>query len=321
MHRCLCITGHTGFIGRHLVQRLTAEDDVQLRLLTRRAEAQDVPGRPGIILMRGDLLEQESLKQFVQPDSIVVNLAFLSGQPMEEHLAAAHALTEACERAGARRLIHVSTAMVVGHTDAKLIDERTPCRPVTEYERVKLVIEEALLAGKSRTFESVVLRPTAVFGPGGRNLVKLAREVATGNAVSRYLRASFQGRRSMHLVDVNVVIEAIRFLAMTDATIDGEIYLIANDDAPTNNYDDVEACMLRAFGKRDRTIPSIPVPAGVRQGVLNALRRSGLPAHSRFQSHKLRALGFRPPIDFDTALRSYADYLAAQFNREGVIGG
>ena len=321
MNRCLCITGATGFIGQHLIKRLVQEHGGGIRALSRGKDAGSEWGDSQVVAVRADLLDKESLKNFVEPDSVVVNLAFLSGHTMEEHLLAAHAFSEACEHAGAKRLVHVSTAMVVGHTDALLIDERTPCRPITAYERVKLAIEEALLARERRSYEVVILRPTAVFGPGGRNLVKLAREVATGNAASRYLRASFQGRRSMHLVDVNVVIEAIRFLATTAAAIDGESYIVADDDPPTNNYRDVEANLLRAFGKGARAISPVPVPAGLRQGVLSFLRRSGLPAHSRFKSQKLQTLGFRPPIDFDTALSSYAGYLATQFQRERAIRG
>ena len=46
-------------------------------------------------------------------------------------------------------------------------------------------IDKAVLERMSSKCEVVILRPTAIFGPGGKNLLKLAEDLQTG--VENYL--------------------------------------------------------------------------------------------------------------------------------------
>ena len=47
-------------------------------------------------------------------------------------------LLEACKAADARQLIHCSTAAVVGRTPDSVVNENSPCCPVTNYGITKL---------------------------------------------------------------------------------------------------------------------------------------------------------------------------------------
>jgi nucleoside-diphosphate-sugar epimerase len=314
-----CITGATGFIGQRLVERLCRHTHAKLRLLQRRSTADDDVAQ--ITRVIGDLTKPQSLDELIVPECVVVNLAFLSGELPAAQIAAARALLDACKRGGAKRLLHVSTAMVVGRTDEIIIDETAISNPLTDYERTKLAIEQALLREVGATCEVVVLRPTAVFGPGGRNLVKLATEVATGGPMSRRLKLAFHADRSMHLVGVESVVEAILVLATSAAAVDGEVYIVAADEAATNNYRDVEACLSRAFADATKHGTVVHLPHALRDWVLRRVRHVGVPSRARFSSGKLKALGYQAPVPFETAIDHYAKHLAAQFRQHGTISG
>lgn len=64
-------------------------------------------------IIEGDLLNASSLSRFLEPGSVVFNLAYLSNRSGKDNLQAARNLAEVCFKAGIHRLIHVSTAGVV----------------------------------------------------------------------------------------------------------------------------------------------------------------------------------------------------------------
>ena len=61
----------------------------------------------------------------------------------------------------ARRVVYLSTTGVYGR--ARHVDETTPVDPQTERQRLRVAAEEAVLAG---SWEALVLRPAAIYGPG-----------------------------------------------------------------------------------------------------------------------------------------------------------
>ena len=61
----------------------------------------------------------------------------------------------------ARRVVYLSTTGVYG--PARHVDETTPVNPRTERQRLRVAAEEAVFEG---LWESLVLRPAAIYGPG-----------------------------------------------------------------------------------------------------------------------------------------------------------
>ena len=107
----ICVTGGTGFIGRHFTQRVEREN-VNARILTRHEK--DLTSDDQLSYFQGDLLDRNSLRSFVEPGSVVVHLAYLPAKSFGENLQALENLTNICREKKILRFVHVSTAIVAG---------------------------------------------------------------------------------------------------------------------------------------------------------------------------------------------------------------
>ena len=113
----ILVIGGTGFIGRHLVARLAA-DNHQIVALTRRyANGRDLQVLPAVTLIEADVHDDAVLDQFARGCDAVVNgvgiLHDNPGRPYGPAFARAHVLlpqriAQACRRNGVRRMLHLS---------------------------------------------------------------------------------------------------------------------------------------------------------------------------------------------------------------------
>jgi nucleoside-diphosphate-sugar epimerase len=314
----LCITGAQGFIGRHLLRYPAIRSVGEIRCLVRdRTISSDLHS---VKIVIGDIRDEAALTRWLTPGAVVVDLAFDPDATTDDSVAAAVSLGKACTRARAQRLVHLSTAMVVGRNPARVIDESISCQPQCPYEWAKLRVEQALLNETPNT-QLVILRPTAVFGAGGKNLVKLARETATESALLRYLRSCVHARRPLNLVSVENVTAAITYFALDPQTHDRNVFIVSDDEAGTNNYQDVERALIRAFGRAAYVPRVVPMPPTLYRSLRLLAGRSGGNTNRRYSSDKLLGTGFVKPLTFDAAIGRYAGYLASQFRERGVVLG
>lgn len=291
------IIGASGFIGDQLLRVLAEQNTIEIRVLVRRSQ---VKAYTNVEFVEGDLLVPRSLNALFRKNCTVVNLAFLE----QGNLQAMTNLANACANSGVRRLIHCSTAVVAGVGGGGNPDESSICSPVSEYQRIKLQGESCILKMAEGKFEAVVLRPTAVFGSGGKNLLKLASQLMTGNMFANYVRSCLFSRRSMNLVCVENVVAAIVFLLNAD-NVSQEIFLISDDDSPENNYHDVESQLLGVFG-RSYWVPRIPIPKFVLRAILYSLGKLSANPAAKFSDRKLAARGFVKPRKLDAAVTDFA---------------
>jgi dihydroflavonol-4-reductase len=171
------VTGATGFLGRHLVDKLLAEGHGVVALC--RDAAPDLE-RAGVEVRPGDILVKGAVKAAAKGCDGLFHLAGKVSRRREdaELLQAVHvtgtenALKEA-KAAGLRRAVYVSTSGVVAVSEdpnhIAVEDDPTPLGVISRfpYYRTKFFAEEkAKELGTSLGVEVVIVSPTLLLGPG-----------------------------------------------------------------------------------------------------------------------------------------------------------
>ena len=196
------VTGGAGYIGSHMVLALidAGETPVVVDDLSTGFRSA-VP--PGVALVEGDFGDQALVERAIAEHGVDAIAHFAArivvpesvADPLGYYLnntAKARNLIESAVRSGVGRFIFSSTAAVYGETDAGLVTEDRPLKPVSPYGRSKLMVEWMLEdAGIAHGLSSVVLRYFNVAGadPKGRagqstrdatHLIKVAVQTALG---------------------------------------------------------------------------------------------------------------------------------------------
>ena len=301
-NKTIVVTGGTGFIGRHFLAGLPL-DSVRVRALSRNPGMAAV-AHPGIEWVAGDLADSDSWKRLLEPGCTVVNLAYSSTGTIEQALASTATMVKACAEVKIARLVHCSTISVYGRTRGGIIDELTPCKPIDDYGRRKLAIEQVVQSQQG--FELLVLRPSAVFGSGGQGLRALCRSLREGSILTNYLRSSFFGTRQMHLVRVETVVAALQMLCNFQAPAGHEVFIVAEDQEPHNNFRGVERLLMSALGVSDYPVVPLPIPSAVLRLMLRARGRSEVDPNCIYSAAKLQAWGFTPSQGFSGAVQLFA---------------
>lgn len=162
----ILVLGGTGFVGRHLCEKLV-QQTWQVTLPTRRTEhARHLQSLPFLSVLEADVHDEAALIRLVAGHDAVVNLiAILHGNQAafeHAHVELPQKLSRACALAGVRRLVHVSALGAA--LDAPSM-----------YQRSKARGEQVL---QSAGLDLTVLRPSVIFGAEDRFLnvfVKLQR--------------------------------------------------------------------------------------------------------------------------------------------------
>jgi nucleoside-diphosphate-sugar epimerase len=301
----VAVTGASGFVGNALIAALIESDIYRVNAL--RHSAHISRGMVSCVQDTwGNLLQADTLKDWPPPESTLVHLAYMWGVTAESNYKATNNLLDACHRAGIKRLIHVSTAAVVGRADRSSINEETPCCPVTAYGKTKMQIEEMIRESAARNnFDLVILRPTSVYGRGGTPLVKLCRDLRHSPWPMNYLKACLFGRRAMNLVHLDNVIAAIRFFIDYPSSLSGSTFIISDDHDAANNFINVEGIARELLGVNDYPVPEIPLPGSFLSLILRLRSRNIIDPYCRFSSDRLFSLGFHPPVSLEDGLRDY----------------
>lgn len=301
------VTGASGFVGKHLVKRLLDQSNYYVRCLTRSPDKYQVSHK-NLSMIKGSLFDLESVKIFTLPCDIVIHLAFPQSNDLGSHLTAIDHLKKALKDSKTSRFIHCSTAVVAGATDESKITEATTEKPITDYEKFKLTIEKAILAFDIEGLTVSVVRPTAVFGAHGQNIVKTIKDVRSSSPFLNYVRKFILSSRCMNLVSIETVVDSIVFLATTEKAINKEVFIVSEDDSPNNNFLFVTALIEKEFGIAMPRWPQIKLPRFCLALLLSLKNRSNGNPGLIYSCEKLKRLGFRQRMPFERALESYISW-------------
>ena len=230
------VTGATGFTGSHLARALAVRGQTVRALVRDASRARDLEAE-GIHLAVGDIRDRAALEAATAGVDVVYHIAAIyrqAGVKREVYHAvnasAVRGIVEAAARAGVRRVVHCSTVGVHGDIEHPPANEDAPLRPGDVYQISKLEGERlAREAGDRLGIEVTIVRPSGIYGPGDRRLLKLFRGVARGR-----FPILGSGEIYYHLTHIDDLVEGFRLCGEQPAAA-GRTYILAGGEYTTLN--------------------------------------------------------------------------------------
>ena len=298
------ITGGTGFIGSHLVERIADDNELILYdTLHRNALSYtNLAKNKNVTIAKGDVLDSESLSKHMEDIDIVIHLAAIAGvgavesmptKTLNINLFGTHNVLEQCRKKGIKRIITFSTSEVYGpYIYQASEDGMTTLGPIGQprwnYAMSKLAAEflvHSYHVEYGIKFTSV--RPFNVYGP---------RQIGVG-AVHNFIvnalknqplvvhKPGSQVRSWCYVSDLIDAMDAI----LTNKKAEGEVFNIGNPMATSTTVQTAEAVL--------RLCPT--------KSIIELKENNNPDVHIRVPSIEKAAklLGYDPKVSFEEGLK------------------
>jgi dihydroflavonol-4-reductase len=175
----ILVTGATGYIGGKLARYL-ADRNEDIVCMVREGKSVD-----GLPVREGDILKPGLLNNVIQGIDVIIHCAGALGKwhlskdyIYKVNVEGVSNIVHAAYKAKVKYFIHLSTSGVTGPLGSTPVNENTPCRPYTLYERSKYEGELlALKIARETRLPLSVIRPTFVYGPGDPHKLALFKAV------------------------------------------------------------------------------------------------------------------------------------------------
>ncbi|MCB2203742.1 NAD-dependent epimerase/dehydratase family protein [bacterium] len=227
----IAITGATGFIGSHLVDRML-EEGHQVRALVRKSSNLRWLEGKAVELIEGDIRDASSLENFIRDADYIYHIAGVvkardrAGYFDGNEKATENMLTAAEQFAPKlKRFLYVSSQTAAGPSpslDRPVREEDEP-RPITTYGESKIAAEQAVRARSARLPWTIV-RPPAMYGPRDTEIFIYFQTIA------KHLDSmiGFDDKR-LSLLHAFDLVQGMVLAAEADNSV-GETYFIASEE-------------------------------------------------------------------------------------------
>lgn len=244
------VTGATGFIGSHLVERLLYRGD-EVSCLTRNPSHLRWLNGSRVKVIRGDCADPDLGRHIGEDFDWVFHLAGLTKTLDRTELyrvngdGTANLGTMVAQMRRPPRLIYLSSVAAAGPSrDGHPLRESETPQPVSDYGRSKLDGEKALM-GLGGTVPWVIVRAPVIYGPRDRGLLPFFQ------LAKRRIAVHLGGRRALSLCYVEDLVRGLQLAA--ERGNPGEIYYLA-EGAP-RTWREISDAIAEALGVRPLTIP------------------------------------------------------------------
>lgn len=163
------VTGGTGFIGSHLVDRLLDDrqwTDVRCLVRNREKWLADKP----YTRLTGDLYDIQVMREGLEGVDVLFHLAGVVKAPdyrqfEQVNVEGTENLVRLAKNAGVKKMVILSSLAAAGPSSDRPLSEEDPMRPVSQYGRSKMEMEKMLSKLSDDSGSISVIRPPVVYGP------------------------------------------------------------------------------------------------------------------------------------------------------------
>ena len=235
----ILVTGGAGFIGSHLVDRLSVENRViVIDNLSSGSLSNLEKSKDRITFIKGDILDKGLLEDVIAEVELVFHLAANVGNirsiedpyfDMEVNIKGTINLLEACLKSNIKRFVYSSSGAIFGEAKYLPIDEAHPLNPESPYGVSKLAAEKYCSAFyKVHGVPTTSLRYFNVYGSrqGNSEYANVISIFLGRIKDGKPLTIFGDGKQTRDFVFVEDVVEA-NILAATQPAAAGEIFNIA----------------------------------------------------------------------------------------------
>jgi len=229
------ITGATGLVGRHLVDRLLLQGHEVITLI-RAVAPFTMAAAEKLKIIRGDVMDLNGLAGAIGRVDVIIHCAAITTfshefqlygrQALAANIEGTHNVANLALQLGASQMLHLSSSSVMGDNYEGERDESAPCNPDNDYGRSKFEAEKEVLKAGSAGLPVTIFRPGLIYGAFDRGGMRAIIDRVYKN---RWITLG-SGENKKNLTCVHNLVDAL-MLAMGNPAAFGQIFFI-NDGIP-----------------------------------------------------------------------------------------
>jgi nucleoside-diphosphate-sugar epimerase len=294
----LLVTGGCGYKGHVLIPKLLKRG-YEVVALDVMWFGNFLQPHPNLTVIKGDVRDIDSID--LDGVDAIIHLSSIANDPCgdlnpkltwEVSALATMQLADKAKRKGVKRFIYASSGSVYGVKDEPQVTEDLELRPISEYNKTKMVAERVLLSYQD-DMSIQIIRPATVCGYSPRMRLDVSVNMLTMQALSKGKITVFGGmqtRPNIHIEDIT----------------DAYLHLI----------DHPEVTGIYNAGFENISILDIANMVTKYVPVEIAVTESNDPRSYRVNSDKLLATGFKPKKTVEDAIREIIEKYRADVLRD-----
>ena len=293
-----CVTGATGMVGSRIVENLLGQNYI-VRTLSRQTRLEI----KGVVNYRGQLEDEEVLDSFVSGADFLFHCAaeLKNEKKMYDvNIVGTENILNAVKSSTINFFLYLSSAGVAGLTNDKIVDEDTPCNPITTYEKTKWEAEKIVAEGIDGC-SVVILRPTNVINEARPGALSLPMN---GSLKSR-LKVAVKGGECAHVIHAEDVAAAATFFISHRINTPRCFYVSYDDQEPLNTFAGLWALYTAIQNQEpvDSVQPVKHLPIFVPFILRRIVRGHSNKGDARYSSKKLLSEGFKFTLGLEGAIK------------------
>ncbi|SCW48430.1 Nucleoside-diphosphate-sugar epimerase [Streptococcus equinus] len=232
------VTGATGFIGKRLVKRLIEEGRKVKCLVRKTSDLSDLNGM-NLKIIYGDLLAPNTYCDELFDVNVVYHLAANSKPSTNKTLDEYRVNYDGTEfllqiiyknASQIKKVIIMSSIAATGPSiSGELLNEMSPCFPITMYGKSKVIVEEiAKKYVEKYSLPIVVLRPPMVYGIGDADWIPFFKMIKSASATNKKVFLPGNHLNKIDFCYVDNLIDAMILAEISDKTV-GQVYFVSDN--------------------------------------------------------------------------------------------